>query len=82
MFTRIAIFVSIGAVTALSISAVAANAEGKGGGSNVTRQELTVSKTTDSSSPKLYEVLHNGTHIPKTTNGIKGGSTYDKHKDW
>jgi type VI protein secretion system component Hcp len=82
MLIRTAIFVSIGAVTALSTSAVAANAEGKGDGSNVTRQELTVSKTTDASSPKLYEALHNGTHFPKRTNSIKGGSTYDKHKDW
>jgi type VI protein secretion system component Hcp len=82
MLIRTAIFVSIGAVTALSTSAVAANAEGKGGGSSVTWQELTVSKTADSSAPKSYEALHNGTHLPKTTNSIKGGFTYDKHKDW
>jgi type VI protein secretion system component Hcp len=82
MPTRTAIFVLTGAVTALSTSAVAANAEGKSGGSHVTQQELIVRKTTDSSSPKLYEALHNGTHIPKTTNSIKDGSTSDKHKDW
>ena len=82
MLTRSATFALIGAVTALLAAPVAANAGSKGGGGSVTHQELTATKTVGSSSPKLFEALHNGTHIPKMVNGIKGGSTYDKHKDW
>ncbi len=33
----------------------------------VAHQEISITKKVDAASPKLYEALHNGTHIPKVT---------------